>query len=210
MANPQVLVPAQLKIIDTVRKVDLIDFRPIVCKILSENSLEPSRIIPSIKNYKKFLSIGAAFKASIVPNIEEDTVWHTLHLDTDFYQLVSWFLERSPAIRHFGYIGIRGGNDKTILNHKYDRGRTLIEEYFIRDKNSQATNCIGQCKIGGSGCDIHIKDGILPVFLPELSEEKFLTIQNSLMCHRPPQAGFDFDIPFDLEEVNTPILGLLK
>jgi hypothetical protein len=197
------------------QKVDLIDFRPIACKILSEKLLPVERIVPAIMNYKKFLVIGVGLKASIVPNLEEDEVWHTLHLDTDFYQLVSWYLERSAGIRHFGYIGIRGVskqgvNDKALLNHKYDRGRQLIKEYFVQDRFVQATACIGECKSGGSGCDIHIRNGILPISLPELETEKFLFLQEKLMEHRPPQAGFYMEIPFDLEAVNASVSNLLK
>lgn len=197
-------------LIEMVKKVNQIDFRSIGCKLFSEGVVDPSRIVVSIQNYKKFLAIGVAFKASIVPNLEEDNVWHTLQLDTDLYQLVSWYLERSAAIRHFGYVGIRGGNDPQLLAHKYDRGRELINEYFATDLLFPPPNCYGNCKVGGSGCDVHIRDGILPIRLPELETEKFLKIQGLLMGHRPPEAGFLKEIPFNIDDVNSPIAILLK
>ena len=112
------------------RRVDELDLGPIAFKLQLEHGWSTEHVNHALAQYRLWLkTVACHFGASIIPNKEVDTVWHTHILDTRKYaeDCDTVFGE---FLHHFPYFGMRGTEDKVALHTAFADSQEMIRKIF--------------------------------------------------------------------------------
>ena len=144
-----------VELIDRVNKIDL---GPIKFKMHYEDGIPIDQLLEMEDLYRKYLVLVGVFPdRTIVPTKFIDKMWHTHILDTAKYRedCLSVF---GKFIDHFPYLGLRGEEDRKLLNNSFDDTKSLFLESFGIGISAESSACEG-AECGGTACGASNCDG---------------------------------------------------
>lgn len=158
---------ANLSINQQLASIDSLDLEPIAFKLVHPDfdviGMSIEKADELVAKYRNFLKLCAMYpNDSIVPSKEIDPVWHAHILDTAKYQQDC---ERvfGYMLHHFPYLGLRGPEDRVVLDEKWETTQRLYREAFgfefvTAELGDLAAMCNGGCSGDGcnSGCAVDI------------------------------------------------------
>lgn len=145
------------KPVEEVKKlIDELDLGPIKFKLMDSEEGDGwarEKVEAVERQYKRFLFLTAVTGRAIIPTKEIDSFWHQHILDTEKYagdcqKTFGFFLH------HFPYIGLRGEEDRELLERLFAETRSLYENLFgegygldVRSDCENCGNCTSTCGV---------------------------------------------------------------
>lgn len=145
--------------LDFINRLKNLDLEPIIFRVMNMEetkwSLEKADIVAQM--YRCFLYLVKKYPGKvIVPNKAVDQFWHQHILDTEKYhqdcqEVFGYFMH------HFPYFGMRGENDKQVLDAAFGETLALLKEQFgdtpiFGDKKASDCLFLNSADIKASDC----------------------------------------------------------